>query len=222
MPEFINGAVEITVVLDPHAGAQTSALAKLLATWARAVEIGFFGPARLRPLGTLETHGLRVSEKFACEHVPQTTFYVLSLMIRRFSDFEGQVESLEIFHDAQPVAPVARRAVPPVPQSIPFAVEYPEDLKQYLRVEIEFGRELTVSERDAIFDAFSIWDTLIETFGYQERGGRHVSYQSRLLSPAIVEHEVNGYYASLECLHYIVWMGLRLDQSLGVDRITME
>ena len=37
-----------------------------------------------------------------------------------------------------------------------------------------------------------------------------------------MEHEVDGYFASFACLHFIVWLGLRLNQRLIIERMTIE
>lgn len=222
IPDRITGTVEILAALAVDASAEPPALAELVSTWVRAVEIGLFGPGRIRPQGVLETRGRRVSGRFECEQVSQTAFHVLLRMIRYFSKVKGQVDSFDVFHDGQQVVPAGGMTLLALPQPIPFAVEYPEDLKRYVRVEIEFRRPLTPNERDTIFDAFSVWSAMIEALGEEEWWGRRSDRQSRLLSLSIVEHEVNGYYASFECLYFIVWLGLRLHQRLIIERITME
>ena len=223
IPDRITGTVEIIVALADQASAEPPALVDLVPIWVRAVEIGFFGSGRIRLQGAVETQGKRVSASLECEQVSQTAFHALARMVQHFSKVKGRVESFSLFQGGgQLWAGESVVAIPPLPQSIPFEVEYPEDLKPYVRVEIEFRLPLTPSERDAIFDALAIWDVLVEALGDEERWGRKADYVTRLLSPAIVEHEVVGYFASFECLHFIVLLGLRLHQRLIIERITLE
>jgi hypothetical protein len=221
-PERISGGVEIMATLASGAAAEPQALADLLATWVRAVEIGFFGPARIRLHAPIAAAGRTVSGRVDCEDVSGTAFRALSLLIRHFSHVSGQVERLDVIHEAGFAVAAAKTSIPALPESIPFPVEYPEDLKHYVRVEMEFRRPLTPTERDAIFGALSVWDVMIEAFGPEESWGRPHRYESRLFSPSMVEHEVNGYHAGFECLSFVVWLGLRLHRKLAIDRLTME
>ena len=221
IPDHITGEVELVVEMANDANAEPAALVGLVSTWVRAVEIGFFGPGRMR-LESVETQQHRVSGKLQCEQVSQTAFHALSRMVQHFSKVKSRVESISLFHEGQRLTAEGGVAVPTLPQSIPFAVEYPNDLHAAVRIEIEFRAPLAQGERDAIFDALAIWDVLVEALGDEERWGQRVDYDTRLLSPAIVEHEVNGYFASFECLHFIVLLGLRLHQRHIIERITME
>lgn len=228
IPDRISGTVEIVVALADEAGVEPQVLADLVSTWVRAEEIGFFGPGRIRVQGAVETHGQQVSARVECDQVSPTAFRVLARMIRYFSRMKGTVKTFDVFHESRLAVTPRGAVVPTLPSSIPFAVEYPEDLKRYVRVEIEFHRAVTERERDAIFNALSIWDVLIEALAGKEWWGQQKDpesqseYQSRLLAPAIIEHEVDGYFASIACLHFIVWLGLRLHQRLMIERITME
>jgi hypothetical protein len=143
-------------------------------------------------------------------------------MIQHFSTVRSRIESTSFFYEGRRLAAEGDLPISALPRSIPFAVEYPSYLHAALRVEIEFRAPLAKSERDAIFGALAIWDLLVEALGDKERWGETVNHDTRLLSPTIVEHEVNGYFASFECLHFIVWLGLRLNQRLTIDRLTME
>lgn len=221
-PDRITGTVNIIVALADGAAAEPQALVEVLSTWIRAVEIGFFGLARIRLRAPLEAQGRGVSAEFECERVSQTAVQVLSRMIRHFSKVKGQVESFNTFYEGQPLTVVGEVMFPALPPSIPFAVEYPEDPRGDVRVEIEFRAALTEGERDAIFAAFAIWDVLVEALGDEEQWGEEVDYDTRLLSPRIVEHGMDGYFASFECLHFIVWMALRLHERLAIERLTIE
>ena len=215
IPDRITGKVQILITLADDAGVETRALVDLVTTWVRAVEVGFFGPGGIRLQGAVEAQGQRVAGRLECERVSQTAFLALSRMIQHFSKVKGRVESASLFReDGQRLAVEVGAAIPALPPSIPFAVEYPNDLHADVRVEIEFRAPLTQAERDALFDAFSIWDALVQVLGDQKQWGEESEYETRLLSPAIVEHEIFGYYASFECLHFIVLLGLRLHQRL--------
>lgn len=210
------------VSLAEEAAAEPQALVNLLATWVRGLEIGLFGPGRIRLQGGIENQGRTVSAVIECEEVSRAAVHALSRIIHRFSNVTSKVDKFAVFYEGQQVGTAGRIAIPALPQSIPFTVEYPADLKHYVRVEIEFRNPISANERDAIFDAFSIWDVVIEALGEEKREGRWVDYKSRLLSPAIVEHDVHGFYASYECLYFIVWLALRLHRRLTIDRLTME
>lgn len=220
-PNGITGTVEILALLADDASAESATLVELVSTWVRAVEIGFFGAGHIRQQA-IKAQGLRVSGRLECEHIPQTAFHALSRIVEHFSKMKGRVESISLFHEGQRLAIAGGEAIPALPQSIPFLVEYPEDLKRYVRVEIEFRAPLSQGELDAISAAFVIWDVLVAALGEQQRWGEEIDYGTRLLSPSIVEHEVFGYFASFECLYFIVLLGLRLHQRLIIERITME
>jgi hypothetical protein len=129
MPDQITGTVEIIVALADEASVEPQALVDLVSTWARAVEIGFFGPGRIQLQGSVEIHGRQVSGTFECGQLSQTAFHVLAKMVRYFSKMKGKVKTFNVFQNGQRVA-AGRAAIPALPQAIPFAVEYPEDLKR--------------------------------------------------------------------------------------------
>ena len=220
-PEQLTGTVELLAMLADDAGTAPAALEELVSTWVRAVEIGFWGSGRIR-LQAVKTQRQRVSGRLECEQVAKTAFHALSRMIEHFSKTNGRVESFNLSHAGQRLAGEGGEAIPDLPQSIPFVVELPYDLHADVRVEIEFRAPLPQGERVVIFSALSIWDTLVKALGDQEQWGKESDYETRLLSPAIIEHEVFGYFASFECLHFIIWLGLRLHQRLIIERITME
>jgi hypothetical protein len=221
IPERITGAVEILVALANEAGVEAPALLDLVSTWVRAVEVGFFGPGRIR-LKAVETQGQRVSGKLECEQVSRTAFHALSRMIRHFPKVKGRAEIVNLLHDGQDLVIEDGAAIPALVQSIPFAVEFPNDLHADVRIEIEFRAPLAQSERDAVFGALAVWDVLLEVLRDEEQWGERIDYDTRLLSPRIVEHEVFAYFAPFECLHFIVMLGLRLHERLIIERITME
>jgi len=224
IPDELTGTLDIRVSLSDQPGAEPGALVALLSTWARAVEIGLFGAGRVRRRGEIETRGHEVSTSFECDSVARVAFGALSRMIRRFSKVNGLVERTSLILDRQDMEleRSVSRSIPPLPLSMPFEVEEPEDLKRYVRIEIEFRPELTPSQRDVIFDALGVWDVVVQALGDEERWTDRVDFDTRLLSPAIVEHQMDGYFAGVEGLQLIVLLGLRLHQSLTIDRITLE
>lgn len=221
IPDQITGMVEVSAALAEDASADPAALVELVSTWVRAVEMGFFGPGHIRPQA-VKSQGQRVSGRLECEQVSQTAFHALARMIEHFSKTEARVESFNFSHAGQRLAVADGEAIPALPQSIPFVVELPYDLHADVRVEIEFRAPLPQAEREALWGAFAIWDALVAGLGDQKQWGEESEYETRLLSPAIVEHEVFGYFAPFECLHFIVLLGLRLHQQLIIERITME
>ena len=91
-----------------------------------------------------------------------------------------------------------------------------------VRVEIEFRAPVAKSERDAIFAAFTVWDVLVEALGEEKHWGLEIQYDSRQLSPRILDHATDGYFASYDCLYFVVWMGWRLHRRLPIERLTIE
>jgi len=217
----ITGTIELLAVLADDAGAEPAALVELISNWVRAVEMAFFGVGHIQ-LQAVKAQGQSVSGRLECDQVPQTAFHALSRMIEHFSKTKGRVESFNLSYAGQHLEVASGEAIPDLPQSIPFVVELPYDLHADVRVEIEFRAPLPQGEREVIFGVLSIWDTLVKALGDQQRWDEESEYETRLLSPAIVEHEVFGYFAPFECLHFIVLLGLCLHQRLPIERITME
>lgn len=225
MPERVSGVVDLSVTLaDGGVGsAGVPELPDLVASWIRAVQIGLFGSGRMTAGGRVEIRGRAVVvERLVCERVPSMAFRALSRMIERFSSVVTAVEALDICRGAVRLEPAPGRWMPDAPASVPFELETPEDLKHYLRVEIEFRSPLADVERDAIFDAFHAWDRLTEALGVEAQWRRQRHCETRLLSPAIVEHQVDAYFAGIEGLNMIVCMVLRLHLHLPVERLTLE
>ena len=219
----ISGNVQIIITLADDAGVEALPLVELITTWIHAVAVGLFGPGMINRQQAVEAQGQRVSGKLQCEQISQTAFHALSRMIKHFSKVKGPVESYKIFLEGgRDLASESGVAIPSLPQSIPFDVEYPNDLHADVRVEIEFSVALPEAERDSVFAALSSWTALVEAFGEPELWNEGVEYETRLFSPAIVEHEVFGYFAGFECLNFIVLLGLRLHERLHIDRITFE
>jgi hypothetical protein len=221
-PDRISGTIDISVALAGEAAAEPQALVELLSTWIRAVEIGFFGPGRIRLQGAIDTQGRTVAGSIDCADLSATAVLALSRMIQRFSKVKGRIENVNFFHEGRHLAVRPEVTVPALSGSIPFEVEYPVDPRGDVRVEIEFLAPLAESERDAIFAALAVWDVLVEALGEEEHWGEEIDSDSRRLSPRIVEHATDGYFASFDCLYSVVWMGLRLHRRLPIERLTIE
>lgn len=224
IPNHITGTVQIVISLADDAAEEALALAELVTTWVHAVEVGFFGVGSISQQ-RVETRDHMLSGWLECEQVSQAAFCMLSRMVQHSSEGKGGINDIIIFRkDGQRLLTESGAEFPNLPRSIPFVVEYPEDLRTFVRVEIEFRDPLTLSEQTAVFRALSIWDMLVDVLADQQRRGKEIKvrYATCMLHPAIVEHEVFGYFASLECLNFIVWLGLRLHQRLFIERITFE
>lgn len=218
----VTGKVQFMFTLaDEPAGVDATALADLLNTWVRAVELGFFGPAGIRLPRSFETQGRMASGNVECANVPQAAFRALSKMVGRFSDAKGRVVMASMIREnGQHVGDDGGPAIPTLPASIPFAVERPEDLRREVRVEIEFRDAFGPAEQSALAEAFSIWDALVRGLGDPQREPDGSEYDTRRLSPEIIEHSVFGYVAGFECFDFIVLWGLRLHHI--IERITFE
>lgn len=223
IPEGVTGVVRFHVTLADEPGAEARELADVVATWVRAVDLGFFAGGRIGLSEPMEARSRSVVVGVGCQGVPWVAFQVLSRMVSRFSRLKASVESVDLFHEnGHRLAGHSGLAVPALPQSIPFAVEYPNDLHADVRLEIEFRDPVDQAERDALFAALSIWDVLIGALGEEDRWEESVDYATRLLSPETLEHEIHGYFASFEGLDLVVWMALRLHTRLTIERLRVE
>jgi hypothetical protein len=221
-PDGITGTIEISVTIAGDAAAEPQSLVELLSTWIRAVEIGFFGPGRVGLQGALDTHDRTLAGRIECEGLAAAAVLALSRMLQRFSKVKGRIENVNLVHEGRPLVVRPEVTVPALSESIPFAVEYPVDAWGDVRVEIEFRAPVAESERDAIFAAFAVWDVLVEALGEEKHWGEEIQYESGQLSPRILDHATDGYFASYDCLYSVVWMGLRLHRRLPIERLTME
>jgi hypothetical protein len=220
--DTITGTVEIVIGPENWADAEPSALKNIVLTWVDAVQMEFFGPGEIRLQESVETHGENVSLKLVCQRASLAAFRVLLIMVRHLSKVSGRDLNISLFLEGrrlQAGEDVVRISLPP---SIPFAIEYPNDLHAAVRVEIEFRAPLTEKDQEAIFRALATWDALIAALGNEERWGERVDNYTQLLSPTIVEHEVVGYFASFECLQFIILIGLYFHRRLSIERITIE
>lgn len=220
----ITGEVRVLFTLTDDTGTGASALAEVANFWARAVELGFFGPAVVGPHKPFETRGGgAVYADLACNNVPRTAFAALSRMISRFSAVKGRVASASMIgHDGQRLAGDTGAVIPVLPASIPFTVERPEDVRNEIRIEIEFRDAFGQPEQAALLEAFTVWDALVVGLGEPSRWPDGSEYDTHRLSPTMIEHSVFGYTAGYECFDLIVLFGLRLHQRHIIERITFE
>jgi hypothetical protein len=224
IPEGGTGIVRFHITLADEPGADARALADVVEMWVRAINLGFFGDARISVSEPIEARGRSVVGGMRCERVPSAAFQLLARMVSRFSRVRARVESIDIWREEGHRSLVSRDPVevPPLPETFPFPVDYPNDFHADVRVEVGFRSPLTPPEKDTIFDALSVWDALVEALADEERWAEVSDYETRLMSRSIVEHVVSGYFAGPEGFDLVVHMGLRLHQRLNIERLTME
>ena len=219
--ERLTGQIELRVALAGEGDAAARPVTRCVSTWVRAIEIGCFGPARVRVVA-IEVQGTEVRAELHCERLSASAVDGLARMLRHLSATQSGPERFTLTHNGRSVAPRSEVALPDLPDVVPFAVEYPAELTRFVRVEIEFHDVLAPGARDAVFDALATWDVLVAAFGDEQRWSARVDLETRLLSPRIVEHQVDGYFASFECLHLVVLFCVRLHQRLAIERLTLE
>jgi len=218
--ERVSGLLELRVGVAGDVVA-ADAVTRRIVVWARAIEIGCFGASRVR-VQSLQAQDDLVRAEWQCERLAASAIDGLARLLQHLAATQAKLDRVDLSLDGRAVVPHPEVALPDLPDALPFEVEYPEDLKSFVRVEIEFRAALTQAARDAVFDAFAVWDVLVAAFGDAERWGDQVDLETRLLNPRIVEHQVNGYFASFECLHPVVLLALRLHRRLAIDRLTLE
>jgi hypothetical protein len=220
----VTGRVQFALTLaDDAAGGDAAALADLLRTWIRAVELGFFGPAGIRLERPFETQGRTALAVAQCASVPWAAFCALSKMVARFSEAKSQSASASIIGDnGLYLGGDDGEAIPALPASIPFEVELAEDFHREVRVELEFRDAFGPAEEGDLVEAFAVWDALVAGLGDPAREPDGSEYETRRLNPAMIEHSVFGYIADEKCFDLVVLWGLRLHQHQAIERITFE
>lgn len=219
--KLLSGQILLRVTLSGNATAPTGSVVQRVSTWVRAIEIGCFGPGQIR-INEIQTQGNEVIATMQCERLSKHAAEGLVILLNHLSATQTKIDSIHLSCNGQSIAPQSNFVPPDLPVSIPFLVEYPADLRHFVRIEIEFRSDLTASTREAIFDALKVWDVLISAFGEGASWNRRIDIETRLLNPRIIEHEVNGYFASFECLHMVILLGLRLHPYLAIERMTLE
>jgi hypothetical protein len=223
IPEFTGKVRALFALGDDAEGGDAAALVDLVNTWIRAVELGFFGPAGIRLQGPIEARGTLVSGNMECASTPPAAFRTLSKMVERFAEAKGRVVIASMMgENGERLGNDGLPAIPQLAASIPFVVERPEDLRREVRVEIEFRDAFGTAEQSVLVEAFSIWDAIVAALGNPQREPRGSEYDTRRLSPAIIEHTVFGYTAGFECFDLLVLFGLRLHPRHIIERITFE
>lgn len=224
-PDTIDGIVEISVALVDAASTKAPALAELVATWIGAVEVGVFGGGELRVVQPLAVHGRAIGGSVACEQVSLHAFWTLARMTSRFSRTKGRIAEADARWKGgqRSIWPKDAAAVSaPPPSNASFPVTLPNDIHADVRVEIEFTRRLAPADRDSVFRALSLWDAIAEAMADEECWDEVSEYESRLMSPSVVEHVVYGYFAGFGGLDLAVHLGCRLHQRLPVARMLIE
>ena len=210
--------LQLRVALARDAAGATT---QRVALWVRAVEIGCFGDGRVRAHSLL-TQGNLLQAEWHCERLSSDAIDALARLLRHLASTQASLEGVELLLDGRAVTPRPDITPPELADAPPFELAYPADLKRFVRAEIEFRAALAPTARDAVFDALAVWDGLVAAFGDTERWGDRVDLETRLLSPRIVEHQVDGYFASFECLYPLVRLVLRLHRKLPIERLTLE
>lgn len=195
-----------------------SGLLALVATWVRAVDLGFFGPGEIRVRTPLDAGAKVLSGSFEAHGVSESVFYSLYRAIR----LHGKVLRADLRCEDGRRFSEAGALMPELPESLPFSMEYPRDAYKEVRIEIEFRAPLLPAELDGISAAFGVWDAMMGWLREDARPGVLAHSRTRLLSAAIVEHELFGYFASADCINLIAWLGRRLAERLPVERLTIE
>ncbi len=214
----------VSGLLELRAGAAGDAgepVARRIGLWMRAVEIGCFGAGRVRAQ-SLQTLDGRIRAEWRCERLPSSAIDGLARLLQHVSATQARLDDIELVLDGRTFTPCAEVAMPGLPEVLPFELEINEDLKTFVRVEIEFRTPLTAAARDAVFAALAVWDVLVAAFGDIEHWNEQADLDTRLLSPRIVEHQFDGYFAAVECLYPIVQLALRLHPGRAIERLTLE
>lgn len=222
-PESVSGPVELAVELAGVAGVDS--LKSLLSTWARAVEVGFFGAAQVRLTHDgVSSQSSHVQVDLGCDGLPLGALYALQRMLQHFSLTAHRVKGATFRRDGHVLNldDAAGEALGQLPDSMPFPVSYPNDLHASVRVEIEFLGTLSDGHQHAIAAALSIWDLLVVVLGRSDEWGKRIDRQTRKLSPTSIEHQIVGYFAGFECLDLVVLMGLKLHGKLPIEQMTLE
>lgn len=220
-PEHVSGLIELRIGLLGVAERRAELIAGCISTWVRAIEIGCFGSGRVR-IVRIQEQGDTVLAELQGERLPASALDGLSRLLRHLSATQTKLNSIDLLLDGRTVELHPEVVMPEPPAVLPFELEYPADLKPFLRIEIEFRAALPPTARDEVFDAFAVWDVLVAAFGDIQRWRDRVDLKTRLLSPRIVEHQVDGYFASFDCLYPVVLMALRLHPRMPIERLILE
>src|SRR5262245_18985661 len=97
IPEGVTGIVRFHITLADEPGADARASADVVATWVRAVDLGFFADVRMSLSEPMEARGRSVVGGVRCERVPSAAFQVFARMVSRFSRVKARVESTNLF-----------------------------------------------------------------------------------------------------------------------------
>lgn len=216
--EPVGGLLELRVDVT---GDAAEAATRRIAVWTRAIEIGCFGAGRLR-VQSLQTKDDVIFAQWRCERLPSSAIDGLARLLQHLSATRTPLDDVQLSLDGRAFTPSREVALPEPIGAPPFELEVNEDLKSFVRVEIEFRAALAPAARDAVFAALAVWDVLVAAFGDREHWDDEADLETRLLSPRIVEHQVDGYFASVECLYPVVGLALRLHPSLAIERLTLE
>jgi hypothetical protein len=218
--EVVSGVVHLTANLLDASAVEPGALVEDIKTWARLVNAGGFATGRV-VRDEAEAAGRSVWARLECESVPLAALKALQRMVQR-PRRSGELAATTMLRRADG-GPLSSAHQPlRLPEAIPFELEQPDDLRKLLRIEIEFHSPLAKPDQERVSSLLSMWDVLAEALGEPQGPDAVFEGHTRLLSPIIVEHEVIEYTPSWESLDYVVFLMLRLHESLPITRLTIE
>lgn len=225
IPDWFTGPVQLQLELSPESDS-SGAMVALLATFQRAYTLGFFAPGGRLELGSAETreHTTRVTGRV--ENVPAGVFGLLARMVRHSDHTQAKVTAARLGVGSQgyDLLQTPWPPLPPPPRELPFLVEYPFWIHSDFRVELAFRHALPPEEQAAVGAAFAVWDRLSQTAAEKDTWGQEdeIAYATRMMSPSIVEHVVNGFFAGAECLDLLVHFALQCSRRLPISHLTFE
>jgi hypothetical protein len=218
--EVVSGVVHLTANLFDASAVEPGALVEEIKTWTRLVNAGGFATGRV-VRDEAEAAGRGVWARLECESVPLAALNALQRMVQRPRG-SGELAATAMLRRAEGGLLSAAHQPLRLPETFPFELEQPDDLRKLLRIEIEFRTPLAELDRAAVFGLLSMWDVLAEALGEPQGPDAVCEGHSRLLSPIILEHELIEYTPSWESLDYLVFLMLRLHESLPITRLTIE
>jgi hypothetical protein len=219
-PELVSGVVHLTANLRDASAAEPGAPVEDIKTWGRLVNAGCFATGRVVRLEA-EGAGGRVRARLECEDVPVAALNALQRMVQRPRDSSELATTAMLRRDGGGLSTSVHELLR-LPDAFPFELEQPVDLRKLVRIEIEFRSPLAEPDRATVFGLLSMWDVLAEALGEPQGPDAVFEGYTRLLSPIIVEHEIIEYTPSWESLDCVVFLMLRLHESLPITRLTIE
>lgn len=218
--EVVSGVVRLTANLLDASAVEPGALVEDIKTWGGLVNAGGFATGRVARVEA-EAAGRSVSARLECESVPLAALNALQRMVQRPRGSGELAATTMLRRDEGGLSSSAHQPLR-LPDAFPFELEQPVDLRKLVRMEIEFRSPLAEPDRATVSGLLSMWDVLAEALGEPQGPDAVFEGHTRPLSPIIVEHEIIEYTPSWESLDYVVFLMLRLHESLPITRLTIE